>query len=69
MMDALLSIDVNPHLSVVGRDHRLPYRHLAQGPAPGQIGLKWEYVIKIVKSESISDSWERSRFPSLIIRP
>ena len=41
MMDALLSINVNPHLSIVGRYHRLPYWHLAQGTSPGQIGLKW----------------------------
>ena len=40
VMNALLCIDVNPHLCIVGRDHRLPYWNLAQGPAPCQIGLK-----------------------------
>ena len=40
VMNALLCINVNPHLCIVGRDHRLPYWNLAQGPAPCQIGLK-----------------------------
>ena len=45
MMDALLSIDVNPHLRIVGWDHCLPYWHLAQGPPPSQIRLKRENLV------------------------
>ena len=61
MMDALLSIDVNPHLSIVGWDHCLPYWHLAQGPAPSQIRLEWEYVVKSQRESVKSDIWQRSQ--------